>query len=234
MIRLFNNLYKFNNFCFNLVINLIKIIINFKIMKKITLTFLFLFTAITSFSQSASSYLSPVSSPQALVSQNVGMTNISINYSSPGVKGRQVFGGLVPYNEIWRAGANSPTIIKFSTSVIVNEKTLRAGEYAIAITPRKEGDWTIDLNSAGKYPFAYMSNDGTINKEAYNKDLAVSIDVKPEYWDNNTVVERLKYIIGANDNKKAIVSLLWGDVIVRFEVDTMPEKHLENFTKTLN
>ena len=201
-------------------------------MKNIILTSLFLFVAITSYSQRATSYLSPVYSPQASVSQNVGMTNISINYSSPGVKGRQVFGGLVPYNEIWRAGANSPTIIKFSTSVIVNEKTLRAGEYAIAITPRKEGDWTIDLNSAGKYPFAYMSV-GILDKEAYNKDLAVSVDVKPEYWDNDTIVERLKYIIGANDNKKAIVSLLWGDVIVRFEVDTMPEKHLENFTKTL-
>jgi hypothetical protein len=78
-----------------------------------------------------------------------------------------------------------------------------------------------------------MSNDGTLDREAYNKDLAVSVDVKPEYWNNNTIVERLKYIIGANDNKKAIVSLLWGDVIVRFEVDTMPEKHIENFTKAL-
>jgi len=200
--------------------------------KNIILTSLFLFVAITSYSQRATSYLSPVYSPQASVSQNVGMTNISINYSSPGVKGRQVFGGLVPYNELWRAGANSPTIIKFSTSVIVGEKTLTAGEYAIAVTPRKKGDWTIDLNSAGKYPFAYMSG-GILDKEAYNKDLAVSVDVKPEYWDNDTIVERLKYIIGANDNKKAIVSLLWGDVIVRFEVDTMPEKHLENFTKTL-
>ena len=93
-------------------------------MKNITLTSLFLFVAITSFSQTATSYLSPVSSPQASVSQNVGMTNISINYSSPGVKGRQVFGLLVPYNQVWRAGANSPTIIKFSTSVIVGEKTL--------------------------------------------------------------------------------------------------------------
>ena len=198
-------------------------------MKNIILTFtLVLVSACTI----GGSYLSPVSSPQASVSQNVGMTNISINYSSPGVKGREVFGGLVPYNQVWRAGANSPTIIKFSTSVIIGEKTLRAGEYAIAVTPRKEGDWTIDLNSAGKYPFSYMK-DGKFDQVEYNKDLAVSVDVKPEYWDNDTVVERLKYIIGANDNKKAIVSLLWGDVIVRFEVDTMPEKHLENFTKTL-
>ena len=201
-------------------------------MKNITLTILLLFITITVFSQSATTYLSPVASPQASVSQNVGMTNISINYSSPGVKGRKVFGGLVPYNQLWRAGANSPTRIKFSTSVIVGEKTLSAGEYAIAVTPRAEDKWTIDLNSAGKYPFAYM-NGGKLDREAYNKDLAVSIDVDAEYWDNDTSIERLKYIIDANDKKKANITLLWDNVMIRFQVDTMLEKHLEKFAKTL-
>ena len=201
-------------------------------MKNITLTTLLFFISITAFSQTASTYLSPVASPQASVSQNVGMTNISINYSSPGVKGRKVFGGLVPYNQLWRAGANNPTRIKFSTSVIVGEKTLSAGEYAIAVTPRAEDKWTIDLNSAGKYPFAYM-NGGKLDREAYNKDLAVSIDVDAEYWDNDTSIERLKYIIDANDNKKANITLLWDNVMIRFQVDTMPEKHLEKFAKTL-
>jgi hypothetical protein len=201
-------------------------------MKNITLTTLLFFISITAFSQTASTYLSPVASPQASVSQNVGMTNISINYSSPGVKGREIFGELVPYDQIWRAGANSPTRIKFSTSVIVGEKTLSAGEYAIAVTPRAEDKWTIDLNSAGKYPFAYM-NGGKLDREAYNKDLAVSIDVDAEYWDNDTSIERLKYIIDANDNKKANITLLWDNVMIRFQVDTMPEKHLEKFAKTL-
>lgn len=201
-------------------------------MKNITLTTLLFFISITAFSQTASTYLSPVASPQASVSQNVGMTNISINYSSPGVKGREIFGELVPYNQLWRAGANSPTRIKFSTSVIVGEKTLNAGEYAIAVTPRAENKWTIDLNSAGKYPFAYM-NGGKLDREAYNKDLAVSIDVDAEYWDNDTSIERLKYIIDANDNKKANITLLWDNVMIRFQVDTMPEKHLEKFAKTL-
>ena len=201
-------------------------------MKNITLTTLLFFISITAFSQTASTYLSPVASPQASVSQNVGMTNISINYSSPGVKGREIFGELVPYDQIWRAGANSPTRIKFSTSVIVGEKTLSAGEYAIAVTPRAEDKWTIDLNSAGKYPFAYM-NEGKLDREAYNQDLAVSIDVDAEYWDNDTSIERLKYIIDANDNKKANITLLWDNVMIRFQVDTMPEKHLEKFAKTL-
>ena len=201
-------------------------------MKNNTLSLLLLFISLTSFSQNAVSYLSPVSSPQAVVSQNVGMTNITINYSSPGLKGRKVFGNLVPYNQLWRAGANSPTIIKFSTNVIVGDKTLRAGEYAIAVIPTENGKWTIDLNSAGKYPFSYMS-EGKLDQEAYNKDLAIGIEVSPEYWGNDTVIERLKYIIDANDNKTAIITLLWEDVLVRFEVDTMTEKHLKNFSNTL-
>ena len=201
-------------------------------MKNITLTTLLFFISITAFSQTASTYLSPVASPQASVSQNVGMTNISINYSSPGVKGREIFGELVPYDQIWRAGANSPTRIKFSTSVIVGEKTLSAGEYAIAVTPRAEDKWTIDLNSAGKYPFAYMKG-GKLDREAYNQDLAVSIDVDAEYRGNDSSIERLKYIIDANDNKKANIILLWDNVMIRFQVDTMPEKHLEKFAKTL-
>jgi hypothetical protein len=201
-------------------------------MKNITLTTLLFFISITAFSQTATTYFSPVASPQGTVIQNVGMTKISINYSSPGVKGREIFGELVPYDQIWRAGANSPTRIKFSTSVIVGEKTLSAGEYAIAVTPRAEDKWTIDLNSAGKYPFAYM-NGGKLDREAYNKDLAVSIDVDAEYWDNDTSIERLKYIIDANDNKKANITLLWDNVMIRFQVDTMPEKHLEKFAKTL-
>ena len=72
--------------------------------------------------QKATTYLSPVPSPQAFVSQNVGMTKISVAYSSPGMKGRSIFGELVPYDKEWRAGANSPTIIAFSTDVSVSGK----------------------------------------------------------------------------------------------------------------
>lgn len=200
-------------------------------MKNITLTTLLLFITITAFSQTATTYYSPVASPQATVSQNVGMTQISISYSSPGIKGRKIFGELVPYDQIWRAGANSPTKIKFSTSVKIGDKTLRSGEYAIAITPRSEGEWTIDFNSAGKYPFAYMT-DGKIDMEAYNKDLAHSINVQPRFSESN--FERLFYRINANDNKVAKVVMIWSNAVVEFPVDTMTEKHLENFAKTLN
>ncbi len=201
-------------------------------MKNITLTTLLFFISITAFSQTATTYFSPVASPQGTVIQNVGMTKISINYSSPGVKGREIFGELVPYDQIWRAGANSPTKITFSTSVKIGDKILRAGEYSIAVTPRSEGEWTVDFNSAGKYPFAYMT-DGKIDMEAYNKDLAQSINVQPRLFSEDNF-ERLFYSINANDNKVARIFMIWSNASVEFQVDTMPEKHLENFAKTLN
>ena len=200
------------------------------IMKNILTTLILFFIALTTNAQTAREYLSPVASPQASVSQNVGMTKISVYYSSPGVKGRVIFGDLVPYGELWRAGANSPTIIEFSTDVKIKDKTLRAGKYSIAMTPRKNGNWTIDLNKEGKYPFAYRK-DGKIDMEAYNADLAHSFDVEIVTWDNS--IERLTYFIDANDNKVANVNLLWSNAIVSFQVDTMPEEHLKRFAKTL-
>ena len=202
----------------------------FNYMKNI-LTIFILFLLVTCINaQNAREYLSPVASPQASVSQNVGMTNITIKYSSPGVKGRTIFGDLVPYNELWRAGANSPTIIEFSTDVKIGEKTIRAGKYAIAMIPRENGNWTIDFNKAAKYPFAYRK-DGKIDMDAYNADLAHSEVTEVIIWDSS--IERLTYFIDANDNKIANVNMLWDNVIVSFEVNTMPEEHLKRFAKTL-
>ena len=91
-------------------------------------------------------FLEPVASPQASVSQNVGMTKIEIYYSSPRVKGRTIFGDLVPYDKLWRAGANGPTSVVFSTSVKIGGEVLRAGKYSIAMTPSEKGNWKIDFN----------------------------------------------------------------------------------------
>ena len=175
-------------------------------------------------------FLEPVASPQASASQNVGMTKIEIYYSSPGVKGRSIFGELVPYDKLWRAGANGPTSIVFSTSVKIGGEILRAGKYSIAMTPSEKGKWKIDFNKEVKYPYAYMK-DGKMDMESYNNDLALSIDVEPTTWDNN--IERLFYRIDANDKKIANVIMLWSNVIVGFQVDTMPEEHIERFNKRL-
>jgi hypothetical protein len=86
-------------------------------------------------------------SPKAMVQQTVGFTDVSIEYSRPGVKERKIWGGLVPYHVVWRAGANEATKISFSTDVEINGKKLRAGSYSfftvptrIEVTP-EEGYW---------------------------------------------------------------------------------------------
>jgi hypothetical protein len=77
----------------------------------------------------------PQSSPAASVSQTVGLTDITISYHRPAVNKRKVWGELVPYNEVWRAGANENTTITFSTPATVGGKTLPAGTYGLHMLP---------------------------------------------------------------------------------------------------
>ena len=84
----------------------------------------------------------PSPSPTGIVKQHVGLTDIEIVYSRPGVKGRQIFGGLVPYGEVWRTGANASTKISFSTAVKLNGTEIPAGKYALYTIPEKK-EWTV-------------------------------------------------------------------------------------------
>jgi len=87
----------------------------------------------------------PQASPAATVSQRVGLTDIEIHYSRPGAKGRVIFGGLVPFGEVWRTGANAATTISFSTDVKLGGQAVPAGTYALFTIPDAR-EWTIILN----------------------------------------------------------------------------------------
>jgi hypothetical protein len=87
----------------------------------------------------------PAPSPAAKVMQQVGVTDITVEYSSPGVKGRKIWGDLVPWDKPWRAGANAPTKITFSKDVTFGGKPVAAGTYAIVAHPAQKG-WMISLN----------------------------------------------------------------------------------------
>lgn len=87
----------------------------------------------------------PASSPSAKVAQEVGVTSISIDYSSPGVKGRKVWGDLVPWDKPWRSGANQATKITFSHDVTFGGKAVPAGTYSIVTLPSQKG-WKVMLN----------------------------------------------------------------------------------------
>jgi Protein of unknown function (DUF2911) len=87
----------------------------------------------------------PAASPAATVTQRVGLTDIQINYNRPGAKGRKVFGGLVPYDHIWRTGANTATKISFSTPVKLNGTEVPAGTYELFTIPGVN-EWTVIIH----------------------------------------------------------------------------------------
>lgn len=191
--------------------------------------FLSAFALILFFSVSTASFAqlqTPAPSPSAYVSQNVGFTKISIDYSSPAMKGRKVFGELEKYGVTWRAGANNPTIIEFSTGVSIAGKNIGAGKYSLFITPQESGEWTIHLNGKANAVYAY-TKDGKVDEAALAKDDAVAIKVSPVAAPET--FERLAYFISAEDNKVATVSFMWADVMLWFEVDTQVDQKLEQF-----
>lgn len=87
----------------------------------------------------------PPSSPRQKIEQSFSMSKITIDYGKPGVKGRKIFGDLVPYGKVWRAGANSSTKITFEQSVNFGGKVVGAGTYALFVIPT-EKEWKVILN----------------------------------------------------------------------------------------
>ena len=88
----------------------------------------------------------PMPSPAAELEQTIGLTEVELEYSRPSMKGRTIFGDLVPYGENWRTGANASTKIGFSTDVMFGGVAVKAGEYALYTVPG-EGEWEVVLNS---------------------------------------------------------------------------------------
>lgn len=118
-------------------------------MKKLIVT-VFLSFSLWGFSQ----YSIPTASPRQKVEQQFSMTKITVDYGRPGVKGRTVFGDLVPYGKIWRAGANSATKITFEQNVNFGGKEVKAGSYALFIIP-SENQWKVYLNKDANQWGAY-------------------------------------------------------------------------------
>ena len=109
-------------------------------MKKLFAT-VFLSCSLLGFSQ----YHIPVASPKQKVEQQFSMTKITVDYGRPGIKGRKVFGELVPFGKVWRAGANSATKVTFEQNVDFGGKEVKAGSYALFVIPM-EKEWKVMLN----------------------------------------------------------------------------------------
>lgn len=124
-------------------------------------------------------------SPPATATGKAGGANITINYSSPAVKGRKIWGELVPYNQVWRAGANEATIFSTDKDIMVEGKKLPAGKYSLFALPG-ENEWQIIFNSqTGQWGTQYDQS----------KDF-LRVPVKPVK--SSTMNERLAYVVNNN------------------------------------
>ena len=118
-------------------------------MKKLLLT-TFLALSVAAYSQ----FTLPAASPRQKVEQQFSMSKITVDYGRPGVKGRKIFGDLVPFGKVWRLGANSSTKITFEQSVNFGGKTVSAGTYGLFVIPT-EKEWKVILNKDSQQWGAY-------------------------------------------------------------------------------
>lgn len=148
----------------------------------------------------------PRVSPAASVSQDLGFTTIKIQYHRPGVKGRKIWGGLVPYGQIWRLGANNATTISFNTPVKIGGTELAAGTYALFAVPG-ETKWQFVLNSQGEQWGAF----------SHKAELDVAkVDGVPRAGGNT---EWMEFTISPTGEGSATVQMAWEKLTVGFPIE---------------
>lgn len=149
----------------------------------------------------------PDKSQQAVVTQRIGYTDIGINYHSPGTKGRKIWGELVPYDVVWRAGANENTVISFSDDVEIEGQQLAAGSYGLHLLPE-----------AGQWTFIFSNNHTSWGSYFYDeKEDALRVTVPVE--DNGSIREWLSFDFISRERASTSIRLSWGDKSATFKVD---------------
>ena len=141
-------------------------------------------------------------SPPQTASASVGDLNIVVDYGAPSVKGRTIYGDLVPYDKVWRTGANEATTFSVNKDVTVNGQQLAAGKYALFTIPGKE-EWTVIFNKKANQWGAYDYN---------QDDDALRIKVKPA--ESGTMQEQLTF----NVNENGEVEFSWDRLTFDFTV----------------
>ncbi|MDA9706720.1 DUF2911 domain-containing protein [Bacteroidota bacterium] len=176
---------------------------------------LLLFIVNLSFSQINTPRVSPASE----VEQMVGLTEIEIEYSRPSMRGREVFGNLVPFGKVWRTGADNSTKISFDTDVIISGKTIQSGTYSIFSIPNKES-WEIIFYS--DVELWGVPRDWSENKIVFSS----MFDVK-KLKKRNTVET---FTISFNDltNNDVNMSISWENTLVDIKIEVPTRSMVEN------
>jgi len=172
-------------------------------MKKI---FLLAIASFILFSSEAQQLNTPQPSPTANIKQNFALSSIEISYSRPGVKGRKIFGDLVPYGKVWRTGANNATTITFGEEVTIGGKKVAAGKYGLLTIPG-ETDWTIIISKQTDVtsPADYKQDQDVVRVQTQAQTLPFSIETFMISVDN----------IKSNS---CTIGLIWDNVYAGFEI----------------
>ncbi len=156
----------------------------------------------------------PLQSQKAVVTQRIGITDITIVYHRPLVNGRKIWGGLVPYGEVWRAGANENTIITFPNDVSIEGKPLPAGTYGLHMIP-SENEWTVIFSKMHTAwgSFSYKESED-----------ALRVSVKPQTAEMHNA---LTYDFDQLKPDSTVVVMSWDKVAVPFQVSVDVPKIVE-------
>lgn len=162
-------------------------------------------SAEVSYNPNAKSDTSKRSIKSAAVNK-IAAATVTINYYSPGVRGRAIWGGLVTYGKVWVSGAHFATNIEIDKDFVVNGVAIQKGKYAIFTIPNKT-EWTVIINKKW--------NQHLTDDYQQSEDI-VRIKVKPKQQKLNT--ERLQYFITDKGNNKGSIVMAWGKLKIGFEL----------------
>lgn len=159
----------------------------------------------------------PAPSPTTTVKQDFALSSVELNYSRPAMKGRKIFGDLVPYGKVWRTGANGATVLTFNDEVIIGDKTIPAGKYGLLTIPG-ETEWTIILSKQLDVtsPAAYKEDQDFVRVKVKPMTMPAPIesfmiafdDIKPTsmemdiLWDKTVVIVPIKASIDGKISKQ--------------------------------
>ena len=179
-------------------------------MKKIILL-----SAVFCYSYLTAQIKTPQPSPTATITQKIGVSNVSVEYSRPGAKGREIFGGLVKYGQIWRTGANKATKITFEEDVIFGGKSVKKGSYSLFTIPG-EKKWTILLNKETE-----LWGSGEYDEEMQICSFSIGIEKSKEFIETFTIE------FGSFNSFDALMSLKWTNIQINIKIQTTSAKKIE-------
>lgn len=166
----------------------------------------------------------PPPSPRGNISQQVGLTQIEVDYSRPSARGRSIMGGLVRYGDIWRTGANKNTTVSFSDAVDVAGKPLAAGKYALYTRPSAD-QWEVY--------FYKKNNIGNASSNWEVDQVALTVVVQPVYFE--PMVETFTISFSDLKSNGGTLNLIWEHTLVPISLKVPTEtKALESIEKTLS